>query len=147
MAKKVEDLDLQEAEAEKSLEEIEQALLEVRAKKQAALPRCGHVNSHSLDTKNEPDNLECKLPKGHVGNHKAPHLEWEIRPTPQHYDAKRNITTPAFPGETKEVVTEWGDAAGADFVVPPSAKSTWVDGAVPVTLDDGSIVEMPWGEK
>ncbi len=101
-------------EEEKSLEEVEQELEELKAQKQAALPRCKHVNSHSRDIDNELDRLVCELTKGHSGNHAAPHIEWERPPIPLAYDQK-GIPTPAFEGESHEVQAEWNDSAGADW--------------------------------
>ena len=150
MAKKVEDkenLDLQEAEAEKSLEEIEQELLEVRAKKQAALPRCGHVNAHSRDLENELDALECELPETHLGKHKAPHTEWDKAPTVLSYNAKGVIKTPDFAGESHEVTAEWSDAAGEVYDAASAKPPEWTDGAPVIEFEDGTSAKMPWGQK
>jgi len=107
--KKVEVKKPKEVTVEQTIEEIEELkaqLVDQIAAKEAKLPRCGHINAHSLDLANKPDNLECDQPKGHPGNHSAPHME--LNP--------EDIENP------HEVTAYWSDAAGADWeepVVPP----------------------------
>jgi len=107
---------------EPTLEELEQQLEEIRNKKVASLPRCGHVNSHSRDVENNPDNLACTLAEGHSGKHKALHSEKD----------------PENPEKVRDRKVAWSDAAGKDFVPPQPRPPGWTDGA---------SGEMVWKEK
>lgn len=92
-------------EKEKSLDEIEQELIELKARKLREMPRCGHVNSHSVDIDNKPDKLSCEFHGGHSGNHSAIHTE-------------------RTPGDFDTIIERevwWSNAAGEGFVHPASA--------------------------
>jgi len=117
--------DVVDKSVEESLDEIEQLekeLEEVKRKKVAAMPRCGHENSHSVDMDNKPDALKCTLEEGHAGNHEALHVEKD----------------PSDPEGTVEVTAFWSDAAGKGYVHADSPPPGWTDGA---------SGEMTWTEK
>ena len=90
------------AQTMEEMEAIEAKLREQLAAKEASLPRCGHVNTHSRDEDNKLDNLVCTLADGHDGKHSAKHLERD----------------PMNPTEFAEFDAQWSDAAGADWVEP-----------------------------
>ncbi len=104
----------------KSIEELEMELKAAIKQRRDALPRCGHVNSHSRNINGEKDDLSCTRPEGHTGNHKAEHEQWNpLSPRvaeSQAGGAQRHYK-PGKEGDTIMNVAEWKDSAGSLSVV------------------------------